>query len=218
VCVDADWNGRRGQFAEANSWWGSFPNATCQTGNWKNCASSTLNKKTSDTFYMFQDIDDGGADVNVPPGVSYNYLGSFNDDAESNFFERHHTHTLVACRSALRRACMAVVGLSLIAACTDAPNHPPSNASSGSSHAAAIKLPELVPGPDTIAALDVVFQSTAYRRLRQYLDYVESTALLACLARKGVALLIEHLGAMARLADTLASMAAKDLAGELDLD
>lgn len=36
--------------------------------------------------------------------------------------------------------------------------------------------------------------------------------------RSGVALLIEHLGTIARLADTLASMAAKDLAGELDFE
>jgi|GEM_PF-4375284 len=86
VWVDANFGGRRGQFAQANSSWGSFPNATCQTGNWKNCASSTLNSKASDTFYMFQDVNFGGYDVNVPPGVSYSYLGSFNDDAESNFF------------------------------------------------------------------------------------------------------------------------------------
>jgi hypothetical protein len=87
VWVDINSTGGRGQLAEANASWGSFVAAKCQTGNWNNCASWTLKSKARDTFSMFQKINSNGTDVNVPPGVSCNWLGASNDDAESNFFQ-----------------------------------------------------------------------------------------------------------------------------------
>jgi hypothetical protein len=84
--VDANYGGRRGQFAQANSTWYPFANNTCFSGNWKNCASSASNSKVSDTFYMFADDNYNGAVWGVAPGNSFSSLGAFDNEAQSNFF------------------------------------------------------------------------------------------------------------------------------------
>jgi len=91
-------------------------------------------------------------------------------------------------RSVLRRGAWLVLLMFLATACTDKSS--PAGGGSGSSttgRTPQFEVPDLHLQESAFAPVDLVFQPTAYRRARRYLDYVEGTSLYACLKRKGFA-------------------------------
>ena len=86
--TNPNFEGRRLQVRQANSNWGAFPNSTCPTGTWKDCASSAHNRRGEDlTAYFKTDVNYGGELGILRPGAKDPSLSApFNDNIASNFF------------------------------------------------------------------------------------------------------------------------------------
>jgi hypothetical protein len=80
-----------------------------------------------------------------------------------------------------------VAGTLLLMGCTGTGTNPDPAASPSSSVTATDghESPRLEAQPPDVGAVDIVFQPTAFRDVRRYLDFVETVSLYGCLAGKG---------------------------------